>query len=376
MPYQCKMYQMTRRTFLATSMGATMGATLRAQTAGTGIPLGYDTYSVRAFGWKDFQYIDHAAHLGLDALQMSSLDDFVSLEPAHLKKVKDHADRLGLRIEAGIGCICPASGTWNPKFGEPREYLLKGLEVCQRLGSRSLRCFMGNAADRRKAPIASLMEMTIKILRSIRQQALDAGLRIALENHSGDLQAHEVRTIIEEAGKDFMGACLDTANAIWVVEDPMVTLEVLAPYTLTTHIRDAVVFEHPRGAAGQWVALGEGSLDFVAFLERFKQLCPGVAWHMEVITGRPPTILPYLEDEFWKFFPTTRASEFARFVALVKRGKPFMGRMIIADTPGPQPEEFRAALREQQRLDLERSVEYAKNTLGVGVRGRTRNATA
>ena len=33
-----------------------------------------------------------------------------------------------------------------------------------------------------------------------------------------------------------------------------ITLEVLAPYTVTTHIRDSAVWEHPRGAAAQWVA--------------------------------------------------------------------------------------------------------------------------
>ena len=55
-----------------------------------------------------------------------------------------------------------------------------------------------------------------------------------------------------------MGACLDTGNPMWVMEDPLLTLEVLGPYTVTTHIRDSVVFEHPRGAAAQWVALGDG----------------------------------------------------------------------------------------------------------------------
>ena len=29
-------------------------------------------------------------------------------------------------------------------------------------------------------------------------------MKIALENHAGDMQAREVRTIIEEAGKDFV----------------------------------------------------------------------------------------------------------------------------------------------------------------------------
>jgi len=37
---------------------------------------------------------------------------------------------------------------------------------------------------------------------------------------------------------------------------------------------------------------------------------------------------------------------------------------------GAQTPEYEAALREQQRRDLERGFEYAKKTLGVGVRWR------
>ena len=80
------------------------------------------------------------------------------------------------------------------------------------------------------------------------------------------MQACELKTLIEEAGKDYVGACLDTGNPMWVMEDPLLTLEVLGPYTVTTHIRDSVVFEHPRGAAAQWVALGDGIVDFKKFV--------------------------------------------------------------------------------------------------------------
>lgn len=98
-------------------------------------------------------------------------------------------------------------------------------------------------------PIEAHIENTISELKKVRSRAQDYGVVIAVENHSGDMQARELRDLIEAAGKDFVGACLDSGNAMWMVEDPMVTLEILGPYTVTTHIRDSVVFEHPRGAA-------------------------------------------------------------------------------------------------------------------------------
>ena len=181
------------------------------------------------------------------------------------------------------------------------------------------------------------MESTINVFKSVRSEALDLGVKIALENHSGDMQAREVKTIIEEAGKDYVASCLDTGNPIWCVENPFVTLETLAPYVVTTHVRDSAVFETPRGAAGQWVALGDGCVDCVKFVAEFRRLCPKSSMQLEIITGRPPTDLPYLEPEFWKAFPKTPASEFARFVALAKSGHPFMGAMVIEDVPGKQP---------------------------------------
>jgi len=334
------------------------------------IKLGFDSYSIRAFQWKAIELLDYAASLKLDTVQLSSLGDFESLEPAYLEKVKDHAARLGLAIDAGIGCMCPSSTAYNKKEGEPAEYVARGLRTARAVGSSVMRCYMGTRADRHTAlPIEGHMENTIKVLRAVRSQALDSGVRIAVENHAGDMQAREVKTIIEEAGKDFVGSCLDTGNPLWVAEDPLLTLEILAPYVATSHVRDSAVFEHPRGAAAQWVALGDGSVDFTRFVELYRKWCPSAAVQLEIITGRPPEVLPYLEHDYWKAFPKARAWEFARFLALAKSGRPFLGSMVIGEWSDNSPA-IEAALKEQQRVDLERSLEYAKKKLGLGIRWR------
>ena len=335
------------------------------------IRLGFDTYSIRAFQWKAIKLLDYAASLKLDTIQISGLEDYESLEPEHLGRVKDHAAKVGILLDGGMGCICPLSASWNAKNGDPTENILRGLRVAKAVGASSMRCFMGSGVDRTgKHPIEALMENTAQLFRSVRAQALDLGVRIALENHAGDMQAHELRTVIEEAGPDAVGACLDTGNPMWVVEDPLVSLEVLAPYVVTTHVRDSAVCEHPRGATAQWVALGDGSVDFHKFVALYRELCPKASMQLEIITGRPPRLLPYLEPDFWKAFPKAKASEFARFVALAKSGRPFSGFMVVEDGSAEQVPEFKAALKEQQRVDLERSLEYAKKTLGMGVRWR------
>jgi sugar phosphate isomerase/epimerase len=356
---------MLRRTFLKSAPTA---AALAAGTPASGIKLGFDSYSVRAFKWNALELIDYAAGLKLDTIQLSSLGDYESLEPAYLKQVKERALRAGLVLDAGIGCICPSSASYNKKEGEPAEYIERGLRVARAIGAVSMRCYMGSSADRLgKLPIEAHMENTVKVFRSVRAKAQNYGVKIALENHSGDMQAREVKIIIEESGRDFVASCLDTGNPMWVVEDPFVTLETLAPYVVTTHIRDSAVFEVPNGAAAQWVALGDGVVDFKRFVELYSRLCPQAAMQLEIITGRKPQVLPYLEPDFWKAFPKMPASEFARFVALAKSGHPFMGNMLIAGT-AKNPPAIETALKEQQRTDLERSLEYAKKALGVGVR--------
>ena len=354
---------MLRRTFLQTTTAAAGAFAAKAQA--NGIRLGFDSFSIRDLGWKDMQLIDYAASLKLDTVQLSSLTDYESLDPAHLAKVKDHAERAAITIDAGIYTICELSTSWNPKAGSSTAYLRKGLAVAHAVGAHVMRCAMGTRADR--PDLDRCIDATVKALRSVRSQALDLGIRIAVENHAGDTQAREMKTLIEAAGTDFVGSCLDAGNPLWAIEDPLLTLETLGPYVVTTHIRDTAVFEHPRGAAVQWVALGDGSVDLTRFVERYQQLCPRAAMQLEIITGIPPDVVPYLEPGFWKVFRHTPSWEFARFLKLAKSGHPYIGPMVIAGW-GEKSPVLEAAFKEQQRRDLERSLAYAKNVLGVGVR--------
>jgi len=293
------MRSIRRRTFLQTAAAAVAAAATPVEEST--VKLGFDSYSVRAFQWKAPRLLDYAASQKLDTIQFSSLDDYESREPAYLAKVKDQAARLRISIDAGMGCICPSSKSFSKNGPPARDRLLDGLRIAKAVGAASMRCYLGSSADR--LPIDPHIENTINLFKSVRSETLDIGVKIALENHSGDLQAREVKTIIEESGKDFVASCLDTGNPIWCIEDPFVTLEILGPYVVTTHVRDSCVFEVPRGAAGQWVALGDGNIDLVRFMEQFRKLCPNSSMQLEIITGRPPTLLPVFRRGFLEGVP-------------------------------------------------------------------------
>lgn len=114
---------MNRRNFIqAAGAGFLAQAAATPQASGrlgAGIRLGFDTYSLRAFKWKDLQLLDFAASLGVDTVQISDSADYASLEPAHLARVKAHAASLNLELDAGIGCICPLAKGWKDRGRSP-----------------------------------------------------------------------------------------------------------------------------------------------------------------------------------------------------------------------------------------------------------------
>jgi len=355
----------TRRTFLK-SVAAT-GAGLAV--AGTGfsqngektknkIKLGLDNFAVRAMGWKAPALIDYAASLKTDSLFITDLDAFENLEEKYLKDLKAKAADQGIQIQAGTWSICPTSKSFKNKWGSAEEHLALGIRVAQALGSPVIRVVLGSGDDRKsEGGIEARIADTVKVCQSQRSRARDAGVKIAVENHAGDMQAWELVTLIEAAGKEYVGANIDSGNAAWTMEDPVANLEILGPYVLTSSLRDSAIWESANGATVQWTAMGEGNVDLKTYFEKFAALCLGVPVHIETISGFNREI-SYLKNEFWKVWPKAKADGFAKFLALAKRGKP----------REPHKSADAAAEQAYQKGELERSLKYCKEVLGLGLK--------
>jgi len=356
-----------RRTFLRTLASASAGLALTgfakeaekpAPTRKKKIKLGLDNFAVRAMNWKAAALLDYAASLGLDSILISDLDAFESFDEKYLKEIKAKAGELGLQIHAGTWSICPTSKAFKNKWGTAEEHLALGIRVARALGSPVIRCVLGTGEDRKtEGGIKARIADTVKVCQACRSRAVDASVKIAVENHAGDMQAWELVTLIEAAGKDYVGANIDSGNACWTMEDPLTNLQTLAPYVATTSLRDSMVWEYEQGAKVQWTAMGEGNVDEKTYFEKFAQVCPNVPVHIETISGFAREI-PYLKPEFWKVWPKAKASDFAQFVALAKRGKPIPSHKS-ADAKAEQ---------EYQKGELERSIKYCKEVLGLGMK--------
>lgn len=313
-----------RRTFLLT-MGAAAFAMKNPLTAAAATPVrfGVDMYSLGAQNWTPFQQLDFAAKWKVKVVHFSEIRFLGSLEPDNLRRVRARADELGIDLEIGMRSICPTSTMFDKAQGTAEEQIGRMVDAAKIVRSPIVRAVLGSAADRRGG-IESRIDDTVKVLKNVRSRVMDAGVKIAIENHAGDMQARELKTLVEGAGPDFVGVCLDSGNPVWTIEDPHLTLETLAPYVLTSHMRDSALWNTPEGAAVRWTRMGDGNMGMEDYLRNYIEKCPGRAVSLEVIVTAQPRIVNYRNPQFWDLYRSTPAWEFTRFLALCDKGKPLL----------------------------------------------------
>ena len=328
--------------------------------ARTAPPLGFDNFSIRALGWKAERLIEYAAKQKVDALLFSDLDVYESHDKGYLREIREETKKQGIVLQAGTGGICPTAAKFNDKHGSAEEHLRLLIQVAKEVGSSVARCYLGSSKDRMgEKGIKFHIESTIKTLKKVRKQALDSGVRIAVENHAGDMHSRELVDLIERAGPDFVGATLDTGNATWTLEDPVETFRNLAPYTVSSGIRDSMVWPSENGVRVQWTAMGEGCVDLKTIFAEWARQCPDAPVQIETISGFSKEF-PYLRSQFWPPYSSIRADDFSRFLLLSRKGKELKS---FSPPPGV---DRKIAQQHYQLAELERSLEFCRKELGLG----------
>ena len=122
-----------------------------------------------------------------------------------------------------------------------------------------------------------------------------------------------------------------------------------------------MIWENAEGAVVQWTAPGDGLIDWTAYAKRFAELCPNTPFTVEIISGRARP-MPWLQPDFWKPYPKARAADFARFLALAKRGH--------AIEPFKAPDNIDPIIADQnyQKAELERALTYLREKIGLGLK--------
>jgi 3-oxoisoapionate decarboxylase len=140
---------------------------------------------------------------------------------------------------------------------------------------------------------------------------------LGIENHK-DWTADALVDLMKQYGTEYLGACLDFGNNISLLDDPVDVIEKLAPYTVSTHLKDMAVASYEDGFLLSEVLLGSGYLDLSRAISVVRSARPKTRFSLEMIS-RDPLKVPCLTDKYWTTFPDRNGLYLARTLRFVQQ---------------------------------------------------------
>jgi sugar phosphate isomerase/epimerase len=128
------------------------------------------------------------------------------------------------------------------------------LRVAAACGADTLRTY-----TKYTAPLAEVIELTIRDLRAVASLAADLGVLVVLENHE-DFTGPVLAQILGAVDHHSVRALYDYGNSQMVGEDPLAALAAMAPFIERVHAKDHVLLHGPDGPVVQGVPFGSGRL--------------------------------------------------------------------------------------------------------------------
>jgi sugar phosphate isomerase/epimerase len=236
----------------------------------------------------------------------------------------------------------------------------KQLVAAKAVGARCVRlaCLSG----RRYENFHSISEWREFVTRSndgIRRMVVlaeRARVPIAMENHK-DWTGEELAALMKQYSSEYLGVCLDFGNNLSLLDDPYEVVEALAPYAISTHMKDSrVSLGTIRGSIGGTiglllgdVVLGDGVLDIARILELLRKGGRNPKLSLEMIT-RNALEIPVLSPGYWATFPERQGIRLARVVELGAQ------RPVVPAALDSLSKEDRASLEER---NIRRCLEWA-----------------
>ena len=303
---------MNRRTFLKeTSMSLSSASLLLANDPASAekpqSKLGVaSTCYLTAWRPKDaYEFLEHCHDLGAAGIQIALNGD--------MTKIRTRAEQYEMYVEAMV----PLPHSSDTAAFED------ALKNAQAAGAVALRAAC--LGTRRYETFSSLADWQTFVAKS--HASVETALPLlerykiplGLENHK-DWTADEMAALFERYSSEYLGACLDFGNNIALLDDPVYVIEKLAPYTVTTHVKNMAVAPYEDGFLLSEVLLDEGFLDLPKLLSRVHQARPSARLSLEMIT-RDPLPVPCLTDKYWITFGDRNGRYLARTLKLVEKEK-------------------------------------------------------
>ena len=145
-------------------------------------------------------------------------------------------------------------------------------------------------------------------------------LKLAVENHK-DLTSDELAQLMREFSSEWIGVNVDTGNNISLLEDPNHTVETLAPFAMSVHLKDMTVQPYEQGFQLSEVTCDSGFLDLWRMVAVLSKANNSLRFNLEMAT-RNPLLIPCLVDDFYATFPERKATHQEAAMLRVKANPP------------------------------------------------------
>lgn len=157
---------------------ATIGLLKNKPSESAKIPLGLCNHSLRSMSLHAHQLLEYAITQKLDSVLLNTFQPFENLDATYLSHLGKIAKTNGISIYIGAGSISEKSKVFSDKYGNAVTLLKEGIRVATAVGSPIVGVRVGAIEDRyMDGGIQAHIEAVIKVMKSLRTEALDAGLK-------------------------------------------------------------------------------------------------------------------------------------------------------------------------------------------------------
>jgi len=247
------MLRTTRRGFFTNVALAAAGPLALARTASAGGPISrtrpsHLKLSLAAFSYRDFLtgpkktmdlfgFVDLAADLGLDAVELTSYYFPENVKSDYLNRLKTHAFLQGLDVSgtAVMNDFCLPPG---PEADKEVEHVRTWISRAAELDAPEIRVLSGNWLQ--GTPDEELERRVIQRIESLLPYAAEKGVMLALENHGGGVTvtADQLLRLVRAVKGPNFGVNLDTGN--FHGPDPYAEIAQAAPYAVNVQVKTEV----------------------------------------------------------------------------------------------------------------------------------------
>jgi len=236
------------------------------------------------------KFIDLCQSFGGDGCQMD-FSQLTSTDADYLKRVRAQFESKGMFMELAV----------RARSLESEDELAKIAAAAHQLGVSRLRvaCLSGRRYEdfHEMAKWKEFAAHWQKTLEKAEPTLKKHKLRVGVENHK-DWLADEQVAMLKRIGSEYLGACVDFGNNMALLEDSLEVARKLAPYAVTTHLKDMAVRPYDEGFELSEVALGDGSAPLAKIISTLRKHRSDIPICLEMIT-RDPLKVPYKTDHYW-----------------------------------------------------------------------------